>query len=390
MVVKPKMKGFICTTAHPVGCAANVQNSKDYVEKKGPIPGPKRVLVIGASTGYGLASRLVAAFGCGADTVGVFYERESVKNRTASAGWYNNRALETLARQEGRVAVSINGDAFSDEIKAQTIEAIQQQIPGGQVDLVVYSLASPRRLHPKTGEVLGSVLKPVGEPFVGKSVDVHKREVLPVEIAPASPEEIRQTIAVMGGEDWLFWMQALQKAGVLAPGARTLAYSYLGPSITHAIYKEGTIGLAKEDLEEKARQIDGLLSPLGGKAYVCVNKALVTQASSAIPVVPLYISLLYKIMKQKGTQEDCTAQITRLFQDRLSQNPVPVDQEGRIRIDDWEMDPQVQQEVLDTFAHLTTENLSQLTDMDGYQKEFYNLFGFEVPGVDYEAEVEID
>ncbi|MFV0400651.1 MAG: enoyl-ACP reductase FabV [Oscillospiraceae bacterium] len=396
MIVKPKTKGFICTTAHPVGCEKNVEQAVAYA-KAHPIPqGPKRVLVLGSSTGYGLASRIAATFGSGADSVGVFFERPAAGKRTASAGWYNNLAFERLARQEGRVAESINGDAYSNEIKEQAIRYIQDKLPGGQVDLVIYSLAAPKRTDPNTGEVYSSVIKPIGAPFLGKTVDFHSGEVTEVEVPPATEKEIADTVKVMGGEDWLLWIEALQSAGVLAPGALTLAYSYLGPVLTHAVYKDGTIGRAKEDLEAKANEIDALLSPTGGKAFVSVNKALVTQASAAIPVVPLYISLLFREMKERGTHEDCTMQMVRMME-RIYQsgslghwNGVPTDEEGRIRMDDWEMDAAIQAAVAERWDEVSTANLESLADLAGYRDDFFHLFGFNCDSVDYEEDVEID
>lgn len=395
MIVKPKIRGFICTNAHPAGCAENVRQQAEYA-KNHPVEGPKRVLVIGASTGYGLACRITAAFSGGADTLGVFFERPASESRTATAGWYNSRAFERLAAEQGLKCPSINGDAFSEDVKRQAIDVIKREMPGGQVDLVIYSLAAPRRTDPVTGEVYSSVIKPVGSVFSGKSVDVSTGSVSQVEIAPASEEEVRGTVAVMGGGDWLLWMQAMREAGVLAPKAATVAFSYIGPELTHAIYKSGTIGRAKEDLEEKAGQISALLSPTGGRAFVSVNKALVTQASSAIPVVPLYMSLLFRVMKREGTHEGCIEQMVRMFSDRLYQNgipadwgSVPVDAGGRIRMDDWEMDPAVQREVAGLWEKADTASLPGLADLDGYRADFQRLFGFDVAGVDYDADVDI-
>ena len=394
MIVKPKIRGFICTTAHPAGCAAGVKRQADYAARN-PVPdGPKRVLVIGASTGYGLACRITAAFGCGADTVGVFFERPASGSRTATAGWYNNIAFEALAKEKGLAAHSINGDAYSDEVKAQAVDAVKQ-LPGGQVDLVVYSLAAPRRTDPRTGTVHNSVIKPVGAPFKGKTVDVHTGTVSETEVAPATEAEVADTVAVMGGEDWLWWMQALKDAGALAEGGGTVAFSYIGPEQTHAIYKDGSIGKAKEDLERRAGEIDRLLAPLGGKAFVSVNKALVTQASSAIPVVPLYMSLLFKLMKEKGTHEGCIEQMARMFRRMYpggvpaDWGAVPVDGEGRIRMDDWEMEPELQREIQKLWQQVSTENIDAVADLEGYREDFYRLFGFHLPDVDYDAEVEL-
>ncbi|MEQ1853176.1 MAG: enoyl-ACP reductase FabV [Chthoniobacteraceae bacterium] len=386
MIIKPRIRGFICLTSHPEGCATHVRQQIDYVRGKGAIAGiPKRVLVIGASTGYGLASRIVPAFAGGAATIGVFFEKAGEPDRTASAGWYNSVAFEREARAAGVYAKSINGDAFSDPIKQQVIDLIKADL--GTVDAVIYSLASPRRTHPKTGVVHKSTLKPVGEAFSNKTVDTDKGAVSTITIEPATEAEIADTVAVMGGEDWEMWIDALAAAGVLAPGAITVAYSYIGPDLTWAIYRNGTIGRAKEHLEETTDRITAKLAKHGGHAWVSVNKALVTQASSAIPVVPLYISLLYKVMKAKGLQEGCIEQIYRLFATRLapSASPQP-DEEGRIRIDDWEMREDVQAEVAALWPQVTTETLAFVSDIEGYRAEFLRLFGFGMPGIDYEAE----
>ncbi len=385
MIIKPKIRGFICTTAHPEGCAAHIAEQIAYVRGKGALSGvARRVLVIGSSTGYGLASRIVPAFAGGAATLGVFFEKAGEEDRTASAGWYNSVAFEKAAHAAGLYAKSINGDAFSEAIKEQVIATIKADL--GQVDAVIYSLASPRRTHPRTGVTHSSTLKPIGAPFTAKTVNTDKGAVTDITIEPASEQEIADTTAVMGGEDWEMWIDALESAGVLADGALTVAYSYIGPDLTWAIYRNGTIGRAKEDLEATARQLQTRLGAKGGRAFVSVNKALVTQASSAIPVVPLYISMLYKVMKAAGTHEGCIEQIYRLFADRLSL-PVPdVDEAGRIRIDDWEMVPDIQAAVAEIWPLATTENLESLTDIAGYRTEFLKLFGFGLPGVDYEAE----
>src|SRR5215216_4363020 len=382
MIIKPKVRGFVCVTAHPEGCAAHVQEWIDYVKAKGPIKnGPKKVLVIGSSTGYGLASRIAAAFGSGAATLGVFFERPSEEGRPATPGWYNTIAFTKAAHAAGLYAKNINGDAFSEDIKRQTLELIRRDL--GQVDLVVYSLASPRRTHPKTGVVHKSCLKPVGATYSNKTVDTDKGIVSTVSIEPASDAEIADTVAVMGGEDWELWMNALAEAKLLAPGAQSVAYSYIGPEVTWAIYKNGTIGLAKNDLERAAKNVDSLLKLNGGgRAFISVNKALVTQASSAIPVVPLYISILYKLMKAAGTHEGCIEQIQRLFATHK------FDKAGRVRIDDWEMRPEIQAAVREIWPRITTENLPAETDIAGYRSEFLKLFGFGVPGVSYEAETE--
>ncbi|KYQ86935.1 MULTISPECIES: enoyl-ACP reductase FabV [unclassified Thermoactinomyces] len=388
MIIKPKFRGFICTTAHPDGCAKQVQNQIDYVKSRSKIDGPKKVLVIGSSTGYGLASRIVAAFGCGADTIGVFFEKPSVKNRTATAGWYNTAAFEKEARKAGLVAESINGDAFSKEIKEQTIQKIKNRL-GGKVDMVVYSLAAPRRVHPETGETFHSVLKPIGKPFSNKAVDFHSGNVSEMTIEPATDEEVHDTIQVMGGEDWQMWMDALKEADVLAEGVTTIAYSYIGPELTFPIYREGTVGKAKDHLEKTAHELDAKLKDLGGRAFVSVNKALVTQSSAAIPIVPLYISILYKVMKEKGLHEDCIMQMYRLFSERLYQGgEVPVDEKGRIRIDDLEMMPEVQQAVMEQWELIDSATLEEISDIEGYRRDFFQLFGFETEGVDYDQEVD--
>jgi enoyl-[acyl-carrier protein] reductase / trans-2-enoyl-CoA reductase (NAD+) len=385
MIIEPRMRGFICTTAHPVGCEQNVKNQIAYIKSKGTIAGPKRVLVIGASTGFGLASRITSAFGSDAATIGVFFEKAPAEGKTASPGWYNSAAFENEAKKVGLYAKSINGDAFSNEIKQQTVDLIKKDL--GQIDLVIYSLASPVRTHPITGVTHRSVLKPIGDTFTNKTVDFHSGKVTDVSIAPCSGDDIENTVIVMGGEDWEMWIDALKEAGVLAEGFTTVSYSYIGSALTEAVYRKGTIGKAKDDMEATAFNITDKLKSLGGKAYVSVNKALVTQASSAIPVIPLYISLLYKIMKAKGTHEGCIEQIQRLYQDRLyGKSEVPVDEKGRIRIDDWELDAQVQAEVAALWATATTENLLEIGDLEGYRKDFYNLFGFDVAHVDYTAD----
>jgi enoyl-[acyl-carrier protein] reductase/trans-2-enoyl-CoA reductase (NAD+) len=388
MIIKPKIRGFICTTAHPEGCAAHVQQQIDFVRAQGPLRDmPARVLVIGASTGYGLASRIVPAFGGKAATIGIFYEKPGEEGKTGSAGWYNSVAFERAAHAEGLYAKSINGDAFSDAIKEQVIALIRQDL--GTVDCVIYSLASPRRTHPRTGVVHHSTLKPNGGTYTAKTVNTDKGVVSEISIEPANEQEQRDTVAVMGGEDWQMWIDALASAGVLAPNATTVAYSYLGPKVTWDIYRNGTIGLAKDDLEATAHRMAAQLGPKGGRAFVSINKALVTQASSAIPVVPLYISMLYKVMKARGLHEGCIEQITRLFKDRLYNGAQPQpDDAGRVRVDDWEMRPDVQSEVATLWEQVATENLSDLTDIAGYRAEFLRLFGFGLPGVDYEKESE--
>ena len=387
MIITPKIRGFICTTAHPDGCARHVAEQIAVVKKRGLMAnGPKKVLVIGSSTGYGLSSRIAAAFGANAATVGVFFEKPSEAERCGTAGWYNSAAFEKEAKSAGLYARSFNGDAFSDAVKAEVIAAIKADL--GQVDCVIYSLASPRRTHPGSGEVFKSVLKPIGQVYTNKNLNTTTGVVSDISIEPASGDDVAQTIAVMGGEDWAMWIDALLAAGVLAEGVQTVSYSYIGPEVTWPIYKNGTIGLAKEDLERTQRELDARLAPIKGKAWVSVNKALVTQASSAIPVVPLYISLLYKVMKEAGTHEDTIEQMDRLFRERLyNGQPLP-DEAGRIRVDDWEMTPAVQRLVGERWAEVNTENLGQLADFEGYQSSFLRLFGFGLSGVDYAAEAD--
>lgn len=387
MVIAPRMRGFICLTAHPLGCEQNIINQINYVKSKGTIDGPKKVLVIGASTGFGLASRITAAFGSGAATIGVFFEKPPAEGKTATPGWYNSMAFQDQAAAAGVYAKSINGDAFSNEIKAKTIQTIKEDL--GQIDLVIYSLASPVRVHPVTGVMHRSVLKPIGQTYSNKTVDFHTGIVTDISIEPCNEEDIANTVAVMGGEDWEMWMDALKDANALAEGAMTLAYSYIGPALTEAVYRKGTIGRAKDHLEATAFKIAEKLKDLHGKAFVSVNKALVTQASSAIPVIPLYISLLYKVMKQEGVHEGCIEQIQRLFAERLytGQANIETDEKGRIRIDDWEMREDVQAQVAQLWPAATTESLPSIGDLPGYKSDFLNLFGFGLEGVDYDADV---
>ena len=385
MLIEPKTRGFICTTAHPDGCAQNVQNQIEYIKSKGSLGGPKKVLVVGASTGFGLASRISSAFGSGASTIGVFFEKAPSEGRPATAGWYNSAAFEEAAHKEGLYAKSINGDAFSNEIKEQTAQLIREDL--GQIDMLVYSLASPVRTHPNTGERFKSTLKPIGQTYTNKTVDFHTGEVKEVSIEPCTQEEIDNTVQVMGGEDWQMWIDHLKSQGLLAENFKTVAYSYIGPELTKPVYRDGTIGKAKDHLEATAFAISDSLKEISGKAFVSVNKALVTQSSSAIPVIPLYISLLFKVMKDHGLHEGCIEQIQRLYADRLFRDDVPVDAEGRIRIDDWEMKPEVQSKVAELWEKATTENLAEIGDLEGYSKDFYNLFGFEIQGVNYADEV---
>lgn len=388
MIIQPRTRGFICLTAHPEGALQTMKNQISYVKSKGEIKnGPKKVLVIGASTGFGIASRVSAAFGSGAATIGVFFEKPASEGKMGTAGWYNSAAFENEAYAAGLYAKSINGDAFSKEIKQKTIDLIKKDL--GKVDLVVYSLAAPRRTDPETGTVYASVLKPIGEPFTNKTVDFHTGVVSDITIQPVENEvDIENTVKVMGGEDWKLWMEALDQANVLEDGVKTVAYSYIGPELTYPIYRQGTIGQAKNDLEKTVSVINNILKNVHGRAYVSVNKALVTQSSSAIPVVPLYISLLYKVMKSKGTHEGTIEQMQRLFAERLftEDGIVPLDSEGRIRIDNFEMEPDVQSEVAKYWDKVTTENLPEISDIEGYRKDFFNLFGFEIDGVDYEKD----
>ncbi|WP_313385584.1 enoyl-ACP reductase FabV [Chishuiella sp.] len=388
MIIQPRTRGFICITTHPEGTAKNVHNQIEYVKSKNiTTQGPKKVLVIGASTGFGLSSRITAAFGYNAATIGVFFEKPAAPNKPGTAGWYNTAAFEKEALEAGLYAKSINGDAFSDEVKQQTIDLIKKDL--GQVDLVVYSLASPRRTHPKTGVAHSSVLKPIGEPFTNKTVDFHTANVSEITINPIeSQEDIDNTVAVMGGEDWKFWIEDLKEAGVLADGVKTVAYSYIGPELTHRIYKEGTIGMAKKDLENTVPVINDILADLNGVSYVSVNKALVTQSSSAIPVVPLYVSLLYKVMKEKGIHEGTIEQMERLFTERLytKDGIIPLDDEGRIRVDDLEMRDDVQKEVDDLWKIINSDNINEISDIKGYRDEFFQLFGFNYDDINYEAD----
>eukprot|EP01059_Diplonema_ambulator_P013421 TRINITY_DN23947_c0_g1_i1.p1 TRINITY_DN23947_c0_g1~~TRINITY_DN23947_c0_g1_i1.p1 ORF type:complete len:400 (+),score=-70.63 TRINITY_DN23947_c0_g1_i1:178-1377(+) len=389
-VIEPKYRGFICTAAHPEGCYKNVEKQVAWVTAQPRFKAPKRVLVLGGSTGYGLASRIVPAFGGGASTLGVCFEKAASGKRTASPGWYNTAAFEKLAGAQGLYAKTLNGDAFSEELKAETARCIEQD--WGQVDCVIYSLASPRRQDPRTGEVYTSVLKPTQAHYSSKTVDPMRGEVSTIELEVATQEEIAATVKVMGGEDWALWIEYLAQRGLLAEGCKTVAYSYLGPKLTYPIYRQGTIGHAKEHLHNTARALNKvLLDKVGGHAYISVNKALVTQASSAIPVVPLYIALLFKLMKAQGTHEGCIQQIYRLYQAQLYGDSSPqLDSSGLIRLDDWELAPEIQEEVEHLWAIVDSENLATLADVAGYQEDFAQLFGFSVPGVDYTLPVETE
>lgn len=390
MIVKPKIRGFICTTAHPEGCSRHVQEQIDYVKSMGSIPkGPKKVLIIGSSTGFGLASRVVSAFGCGAATIGVFFEKEPDGKKTATAGYYNTFAVEQKAIKEGHYVKSFNGDAFSDDLKKQVVEAIKKDL--GTIDLVIYSLASPRRVHPKTGLIAKSVLKPVGKEYTNKSINMETQTLEVVSLPAATVEEIEQTVSVMGGEDWMFWMDALERENLLSRGAKTVAYSYIGPELTQGVYRNGTIGKAKDHLESTARQLDERLRKIGGRAFISVNKALVTQSSSAIPFIPLYFVLLSKVMKEKKLEENCVMQIYRLFTEYLySGKDISLDESGFIRLDDRELRDDVQQIVAKRWDRLTQDNLAEYADLEGYQEDFLKLFGFGLPDVDYDADIEVN
>lgn len=386
MIIQPKVRGFMCTTAHPEGCKAHVKEQIDYVKAHGAIAnGPKRVLILGASTGYGLASRITAAFGCGAKTIGVFFEKEGAEDKCGTAGWYNSAAFHQYADEAGIYAKSFNGDAFSNEMKDKVIAQIKADL--GQVDLVVYSLAAPRRQHPVTGAVHKSTLKPIGKAVTATTLDTDKKVIKTVSLDQATQEEIDDTVAVMGGEDWQMWVEALDQAGVLAANCQTTAYTYLGEKITWDIYWEGTIGAAKKDLDARVKTIDALLKKKGGRAYVSVLKALVTQASSAIPIMPLYLALLFKVMKEHKVHEGCIEQIYGLFSEGLCvANPV-VDEANRLRQDGEELQPEIQQAVTALWPQVTTENIDELTDFKGYTEDFLKLFGFGLKGVDYNADV---
>lgn len=387
MVIKPKVRGFLCTTTHPEGCAANVRRQIEYTQAQGAISeGGLRVLVIGASTGYGLASRITAAFGCGASTLGIFFEKPGTEKKPGTAGWYNSAAFHQQAQEAGLYAKSINGDAFSDEIKQIAIDTIREDL--GQIDLVIYSLAAPRRVHPKTGVVYSSTLKPIGAPCVQKGVNTDKEQVQDFRLEPATEQETLDTVAVMGGEDWQMWVDALDQAGVLAPGAKTTAYTYIGDKLTWDIYWHGTIGAAKKDLDKRVIDIRQQLAAHHGDARVSVLKAVVTQASAAIPAMPIYLAILFKVMKARGTHEGCIEQIQHLFRYGLYAEAPSYDEAGRLRADALELDPQVQAEVADLWAQIESDNLATLSDFAGYKREFLQLFGFEVDGVDYDAEVD--
>jgi enoyl-[acyl-carrier protein] reductase/trans-2-enoyl-CoA reductase (NAD+) len=387
MIIKPKIRGFICTTTHPVGCEANVREQIAYVKAQGKLKdGPKRVLVIGASTGYGLASRINAAFGADAATIGVFFEKPGSETKTGSAGWYNAAAFDKAAKEEGLYSKSVNGDAFSNECRDTVINLIKQDL--GKIDLVVYSLASPVRKMPDTGEVVRSALKPIGEPYQSTALDTNKDKLVSAVVEPANDQEIADTIKVMGGQDWELWMDALADAGVLADNAKSVAYSYIGTELTWPIYWHGTLGKAKEDLDRAAQAIDSKLKVKGGSANVAVLKSVVTQASAAIPVMPLYISIVFKIMKEQGIHEGCIEQVQRLFSTKLYNGQTPeTDDKNRLRLDDWELRENVQETCGEIWAQINDDNIYELTDYKSYKQEFLRLFGFGLNGVDYDADV---
>ncbi|WP_299788076.1 enoyl-ACP reductase FabV [uncultured Shewanella sp.] len=389
MIIKPKTRGFICTTTHPVGCEANVLEQINTTKAKGVLTnGPKKVLVIGSSSGYGLSSRIAAAFGSGAATLGVFFEKPGTEKKPGTAGWYNSAAFDKFAKAEGLYSKSINGDAFSHEAKQKTIDLIKADL--GQIDMVVYSLASPVRKMPDSGELIRSSLKPIGETYTATAVDTNKDLIIETSVEPATEQEIKDTVTVMGGEDWELWLDALSEAGVLADGCKTVAYSYIGTELTWPIYWNGALGKAKMDLDRAAKALDEKLSASGGSANVAVLKSVVTQASSAIPVMPLYIAMVFKKMREEGLHEGCMEQINRMFAERLyredGQAP-QVDEANRLRLDDWELREEIQQHCRDLWPSVTTENLAELTDYREYKDEFLRLFGFGIEGVDYEADV---
>ena len=387
MIVKPRIRGFICTTAHPTGCAAHVQEQINYVKAHEPMTGVKNALVLGCSGGYGLSSRIAAAFGCGASTLGVSFEKQPAEKKTGTAGWYNNVAFEEAAAAEGLYAKTIDGDAFSDELKAQVVDTLKQDM--GKIDLLIYSLASPVRQHPRTGELHRSAIKPLGEALHIKSVHVDRGEVVEVDLEPATPEETANTVAVMGGEDWEFWISALKEADLLADGFQTLAFTYIGTELTWPIYWEGTLGKAKEDLDRAASAITEQVADINGDARVAVLKAIVSQASAAIPVVPLYVALLFRVMKDMGVHEDCMAHIHRMFATQLtSGDPLRLDEVGRIRMDDVELREEIQETVRKRWAEVSTENLAELGDLEGFRADFLKIFGFGLDGVDYDADVD--
>jgi enoyl-[acyl-carrier protein] reductase/trans-2-enoyl-CoA reductase (NAD+) len=390
MIIKPKIRGFICTTTHPVGCEKNIQAQIEYTKQQGKIEkGPKRVLVIGSSAGYGMSSRIAAAYGSDASTIGVFFEKPATESKPGSAGWYNSAAFEKQAKLDGLYAKSINGDAFSNETKQLVIDTIKADL--GQIDVVIYSVAAPVRKMPETGEVVRSSLKPIGETYTSTAIDTNKDVIIEASVEPATEEEIANTVTVMGGQDWELWINALAEAGVLAEGVKTVAYSYIGTKLTWPIYWDGALGQAKIDLDRASNAIQAQLDALNGEAYVSVQKSVVTQASSAIPVMPLYLSMVFRIMKEKGLHEGCMEQIYRLFTTQLFKedgSAPTTDDVRRLRLDDWELRDDVQQACTDLWPQITTENLFELTDYQDYKDEFLQLFGFGIEGVDYDADVD--
>lgn len=388
MIIKPRVRGFMCITSHPSGCEKNVRDQIDYIRAQESIDAPKRVLVIGSSTGYGLSARITAAFGSGASTLGVFFEKPGSERKPGTAGWYNSAAFHKYAEEDGLYAKSINGDAFSDDIKKTAIETIKSDM--GQVDLVIYSLAAPRRQHPVTGEIFNSTLKPVGKDITMLGINTDKEVIQEFSLEKATTKEIEDTVAVMGGEDWQMWLDALSAAGVLADGAKTTAFTYIGEKMTWDLYWDGTIGQAKKDLDTKVLSIREKLAQTGGDARVSVLKAVVTQSSSAIPVMPLYLAMLFKEMKAEGSHEGCIEQLYRLFTEGLYCDNPRLDNEGRLRMDELEMRPNIQDKVAESWAKISTENLHSLTDFEGYKQDFLGLFGFNIAGVDYEADVNPD
>lgn len=386
MVVEPKVRGFICVTAHPEGCKENVRRQIEYAKKQERRECPKKVLVIGCSTGYGLASRISAAYIGGADTLGIMFEKESNGKRTATPGLYNTRAFEEFAKNDGLYAKTINGDAFSKDIKDEAIKIIKNDM--GKVDMVIYSLAAPRRTT-ADGTTYQSSLKTTSKGFTEKSWNLDNDTISEATIAPATEEEIIGTVKVMGGEDWIDWIDALKEADVLADNAITVAYSYIGPELTYPVYFNGTIGMAKEHLFESSEKISEKYKDNGIKAYVSVNKALVTQASSAIPIVPLYFAILYKVMKEKNIHEGCIEQMARLFTEKLFNGDIVLDETGKIRLDDWELREDVQKEVMDIWSKINSDNIREMADVEGYWEDFYHMFGFKFDNVDYTKDVEI-
>lgn len=386
MIIEPKVKGFICMTAHPEGCKENVARQISYIKKLGKTSGPKKVLVIGASTGYGLASRIAATYACDASTIGIMYEKPATDRRTATPGWYNTIAFEEFAAKDGYYAKSINGDAFTKEIKDQTIELIKKDL--GKVDMVIYSLAAPRRTMPD-GTIYNSTLKTVDSNFTNKSLNLNNNTVTEATIGPATEEEVLSTQKVMGGDDWKDWITALMDADVLSDHAITIAYSYIGPKLTYPVYYNGTIGLAKKHLYQSSVEITNEFASKGIKAYISINKALVTQASSAIPIVPLYFAILYKVMKEKGNHEGCIEQMGRLFHEKLTPTHIDLDEENRIRLDDYEMQEDIQSKVMEIWNRINTENVTELADLTGYWEDFYHMFGFRFDNIDYSKDVEI-